>query len=161
MEYNIGNKVIVNEQPTNLLDRKNGDLTCWTQRKQDTIGKAGIITDKMFSEEINLFVYRIRFEGQYRTASSFYTADEISHYVEQKPQPHKNESDWVVETEVLSNVCVARIYRMEDGEKKEISRGHGHIIHEGDLGIVQAFSYAFKKAYEKINEGKVGGYFND
>lgn len=34
----------------------------------------------------------------------------------------------------------------------EIARGHGHVIHGGDLGIAQATSYAFRKIYEQILE---------
>ena len=52
--------------------------------------------------------------------------------------------------EVLENVVVGIMYEVKGDLKTEIVRGHGHIIHEGALGIAQAASYALKKAYEKL-----------
>ena len=40
-----------------------------------------------------------------------------------------------------------------DGE--EVTRGHGHIIHEGTVGWAQACSYAIKKAYENMDGAPV------
>lgn len=62
------------------------------------------------------------------------------------------------EFELLDNLVVAKLFETY-GEgspiKKELARGHGHIIHEGVKGIAQASSYALKKIYEKFNDGKV------
>ncbi|MBQ7873736.1 MAG: hypothetical protein IJ306_01045 [Oscillospiraceae bacterium] len=46
------------------------------------------------------------------------------------------------------NVVIAKM----NVNGKEIARGHGHVIHTGDLGIAQATSYAFKKIYDQIFE---------
>lgn len=43
------------------------------------------------------------------------------------------------------NVIIV-IIRDADGD--EITRGHGHIIHSGVFGEIQAFSWACKKAFE-------------
>lgn len=56
-----------------------------------------------------------------------------------------------VEIKILDEVVVGIIKK--DGE--EIHRGHGHRIHEGEDGIVQAISYAFKKCWESINGGTI------
>ena len=32
-------------------------------------------------------------------------------------------------------------------------RGHGHIIHEGAMGIAQASAYALKKIWQKMEGG--------
>lgn len=53
--------------------------------------------------------------------------------------------------EVCDNVVVGIMYEVKGDSKTEIVRGHGHIIHEGALGIAQAASYALKKAYEKLD----------
>ena len=55
------------------------------------------------------------------------------------------------EFDYLDNVVVARFYEVKGEEMTEIARGHGHIIHEGALGIAQASSYALKRIYQKIN----------
>ena len=50
--------------------------------------------------------------------------------------------------EYLENLVVARFYEgHEDGTQVEIGKGHGHIFHDGALGIAQAASYALKKLY--------------
>lgn len=60
---------------------------------------------------------------------------------------------WSIETEVAENVVIGVIYEVVDGQKVEMCRGHGHIIHEGAEGIAQACSYAYRKAFEKIDTG--------
>lgn len=45
-----------------------------------------------------------------------------------------------------------RVKDYEDGTSKEIGRGHGHIIHEGALGIAQATSYALYRLYKRLEE---------
>lgn len=52
--------------------------------------------------------------------------------------------------EVLDNVVVGAMFETVGNRKTEITRGHGHIIHEGSVGIAQAASYALKKAFENL-----------
>ena len=56
------------------------------------------------------------------------------------------------EVEILENVVVGIVYEMNGDNKIEVARGHGHIIHNGAEGIVQATSYAFKRAWMHITE---------
>ena len=60
-----------------------------------------------------------------------------------------------------NNVVVARLYETKDGEEKEIAKGHGHIIHEGAIGIAQASSYALKRIYEDLNGGHMRRYIGN
>lgn len=52
--------------------------------------------------------------------------------------------------EVLDNVVVGVMFETVGNRKTEITRGHGHLIHEGSVGIAQAASYALKKAFENL-----------
>ena len=61
------------------------------------------------------------------------------------------------EFEYLDNLVIAKFFVIKGTSKTEIARGHGHIIHEGALGIAQASSYALKKVYENMG----GTYKND
>jgi hypothetical protein len=54
------------------------------------------------------------------------------------------------EFDYLDNVVVARFYKIKGEEKTEITRGHGHIIHEGEIGVAQAASYALKRIYMNL-----------
>lgn len=47
-------------------------------------------------------------------------------------------------------VVVSMFEHHEGDESKFVARGHGHIIHDGALGIAQAASWALKKLYQKL-----------
>ena len=140
MEYNIGDIVTI-KQPESMQVRSCGDPTAWMKRKSTTAGKTAIIVDKMFSEAESKFFYRVRLEDEKVVRSSFFTDEDFV---------GESEDDYIIEANILDNVCVIVVYKQENGERKEVSRGHGHRIHEGELGIMQALSYAMKKAYDKI-----------
>ena len=116
-------------------------------RIRNTYGEAGEIVDRMYSEKEKEYYYSVTLDTRDPEETYLFSGDELQEEVEEELV------QYIVETEILNNVCTARVYKEEDGKKKEVCRGHGHIIHEGDLGIVQALSYAFKRAYEKINGG--------
>lgn len=59
------------------------------------------------------------------------------------------------EFEFLDDVVVAVLYEDWEIIKKEVARGHGHIIHEGVEGIAQAASYALKRIYYKISDKNI------
>jgi hypothetical protein len=104
-------------------------------------GEEGTVLDRMLSEKDQKYYYTIK-------AGSL-----TEHFVPEeklKAMPKEN-LNITAEIEILDNVVIGII--KNDG--KEIARGHGHRIHEGEQGIIQAISYAFKKAYEKVNGGTV------
>jgi hypothetical protein len=117
-----------------------------TVKTKDGVGQ---IIDKMYSEREIKFFYHVRLEGELFKRVKVYAGEEITSY---KDEPKE---EYTVETEILENVVVVKILKSEKDSsiREEVVRGHGHIIHEGDIGIVQALSYALKKAYEKINGG--------
>ena len=59
--------------------------------------------------------------------------------------------DYDLKLDITDNVVVAVLFK----KGKEIGRGHGHLIHSGNLGIAQAISYACKRIYQNM-----GGTFN-
>ena len=63
---------------------------------------------------------------------------------------------YTYEIEYLGNVVVARFYEVKDDIKTELAIGHGHIMHEGALGVAQAASYALKRIYTKFEEDTYG-----
>ena len=112
-------------------------------------GETGKIVDRMYSEKEKEYYYGVTYDSREEDEVLLAKGDELREVNE------TNGEDYEAEASLLNNVCVAIIYRKENGGKKEVSRGHGHIIHEGDLGVAQALSYAFKRAYEKLNNGKI------
>ena len=42
------------------------------------------------------------------------------------------------------------IGEVTEDSKSSLAKGHGHMIHEGELGVAQAASYACKRLYESL-----------
>lgn len=104
----------------------------------------GKVTDVLFSTKKGAYAYDIELDdGDEYTV----TEDEIEAY--EAPAEYSYEFDF------LEDVVVARFYEIRNGEKKELARGHGHLIHTGAVGVAQAASYALKKVLEKVNGGDV------
>jgi hypothetical protein len=112
------------------------------QKVRNSYGETGTIVDRMYSTREDKYFYSVKLDSR---------DEEVLYSSENLQKVEKPTCEYEMETKVLENLCCCIIYKTEDGQKKELCRGHGHIFHEGDLGIVQALSYAAKKAYEKFN----------
>jgi hypothetical protein len=108
-------------------------------------GEEGTVLDRMLSEKDQKYYYTIK-------AGSL--TENLVSEEKLKACPKEN-YDITVEIKILDNVVVGMINKEENGVKTEVARGHGHRIHEGSDGIIQAISYAFKKCWESINGGEV------
>jgi hypothetical protein len=138
-EFNIGDRVKLREYADIPTESRNqGMARC--------CGKVGTITDKLYSNCFDGYVYTIKFDDYDAPSKKLWSEDCFTHYIEPTITYH-------YEFDVLDNVVVARFYEVNGEEKTEIERGHGHIIHEGAKGIAQASAYALKKIYEKMNGG--------
>ena len=115
------------------------------QKVRNAYGETGTIVDRMYSEKEKAFVYSVSFDTRDPDEINILRSEGL------RVVEDKEDENYIIETEILENVCIAKILKEKDGIKKEICRGHGHRIHEGDYGIVQALSYAFKRAYQSIN----------
>lgn len=112
-------------------------------------GEKGTIIDKLYSESNNCYVYTIKFDNFEAVSHKKWRAELLDKYVEKQ-------TTYRYEVEIVDNVVIVILYEVDtDDVSTEIARGHGHIIHEGPLGVAQATSYASKKIYEKL-----GGYSN-
>ena len=136
--YNIGDRVVIRayeDIPSESRTRAMGRLC----------GKKGTITDKLYSECFDGFVYAIKFDDFELTSKKLWTEDCFNMLTE-IPVRYEYEFDY------LDNVVVAKFYEVKGDTKTEIERGHGHIIHEGALGIAQASAYALKKIWQKMED---------
>ena len=151
--FYIGDKVRIKTldeiSEDRITDRTRGDRTAWTKRKVETAGETGVIVDKMYSEATDINLYSVQIDGNGFVSAHFYCEDDLTPYVEEE------EVGYATETRILEKVVVGIIYEVRGDEYIEVTRGHGHIIHEGAFGIAQATSYAFKKAWEKMNGGNI------
>lgn len=59
-----------------------------------------------------------------------------------------------IKIDIANNVVIATLYESAGGAQKPIGKGHGHLIHEGEVGIAQAASYACMRLYKSIGGKK-------
>jgi hypothetical protein len=137
--YNIGDRVVIRAYEDTPVESR-------TKGMARLSGKKGTIVDKLYSECFDGFVYTIKFDEYEAPSKKMWTA-EMFYILNEIPVNYEYEFDY------LEDVVVAKLYEVNGDTKTEIERGHGHIIHEGALGIAQAASYALKKLYEKLNGG--------
>lgn len=103
----------------------------------------GVITDKMYSEARNMFLYTIKPDNGGKQISR--TEDDI--------EPFADDATYEIRTEIADNVVIVVLYETICGASREVCRGHGHIIRDGAEGIAQAMSYAAKRAFFAIDSG--------
>lgn len=103
--------------------------------------KEGFITDG-FATVLGKMVYEVELESGERI------------YCEESDFLNKQESAFRIEVEQADNVIIVRLL---DANGNEVARGHGHIIHEGALGIAQATSYASKRILADLDEKRPVG----
>lgn len=139
MEFKIGDRVKVKEYADIPEDYR-------TQGIARLSGDIGTVIDRLYSETEEGCLYIVHLEGYERPSKKLWSEECLDKYIEPSVE-------YKFEFEYLDNVVVAVFYELGEDTKTEIARGHGHIIHEGSLGIAQAASYALKKMYEKMNGG--------
>ena len=59
-----------------------------------------------------------------------------------------------IKIDIANNVVIATLYESAGGAQKPIGKGHGHLIHEGEVGIAKAASYACMRLYKSIGGKK-------
>ena len=133
-EFRIGDRVRVrdyNDIPTELQSKGIARMC----------GEIGTIEDVFYSEGKKCNLYVIQFDN-YTTSTKMWRAELLEEVNE--------DVSYGYEFDFCDNVVIAILYEYKEDSKTEIMRGHGHIIHEGAIGIAQAASYALKKIYYKM-----------
>lgn len=110
-----------------------------------TCGKEGEIVDMIWSRAKQVGLYRIRFDGNEKASRADYPEGSF------EVIPDIPKSSYGMELDYADNVVIAIFYEYQDEAKTELARAHGHIIHEGAIGIAQAVSFAAKRCYDKLS----------
>lgn len=139
-EYNIGQRVVI----------KKWDQIPAQLQTRDVVGLCGFeveVIDRLYSEAKQAYTYKLLLTGAKTIPTRLLPAEVLEPIVEKPLRSYVHEIDY------LEDVVVAKFYEVdENGNKTEIARGHGHIIHEGALGIAQAAGYALKRIRDKVEE---------
>jgi hypothetical protein len=108
-------------------------------------GKTGVINDKLYSNKLDDWMYTIKFDDNNVPYPKPLLGRDLERIDDNK--------EYRFEIFQAENVMVAVMYEIDGDTERELSRYHGHIMHEGLLGVVQAASYAMKKLYTNFNGG--------
>lgn len=101
----------------------------------------GIVSDIWHSLAQNNLMYAVDTEGGIR---GLYAEDQL------QPAPLPIEYTW--EAHIDGNVAVVTMNATQ-GEKTWVyARGHAHIIHDGEVGMAQAISYAARRMFESLDK---------
>lgn len=141
MEFNIGDRVRVR-------DRENLPEEMKTKGISRITGMDGVIIDKMWSGARGCTVYKPQLDG-FKVPSKVDYLEGSFDLISELEQ-----ATYTYEFEFAENLVIARLYELKSDSKKMIARGHGHIFHDGALGIAQAASYALKRIYKLLEEGE-------
>ena len=140
-EWNIGDQVKVIDREAIPADRRvkiaGGDPALWTAVKSRLAGMVGEVVDKLYSEKNGCYVYKLQLVGFDRVSHAQFVCEDLEDLPKSKLR---------FEVEIFENVVCARLY---DGDV-QLGIGHGHVFHEGALGVMQAGSYAMKRCYENM-----------
>lgn len=112
--------------------------------------KEGTVYDKLYSKKFDDYVYTICFDGSNYPDSTPHTEENLECVCT------ANDYRWEVFM-ADRNVVTAVLYETIDGVEREVARNHGHVIHSGIIGIAQAASFAMKRIYVGMNDGKLIG----
>lgn len=130
-EFNIGNRVRVRDYNDIPEEHR-------TQGISKMCGEIGTIEDVFYSESKKCNLYVIQFDN-YNKSTKLWRAELLEEV--------DDSVSYEYEFEYLEKVVVARLYEVTEDSKTEVAKGHGHIIHEGVIGIAQASAYALKRIY--------------
>lgn len=106
--------------------------------KAETIG---IVTDIWSSMAQDRTMYEVAYESN--GTKGLYAEDQL----ELAPIP----TEYTFETKIDGNVAVVAMIATQ-GEKSWVyARGHAHILHNGEVGLAQAISYAARRMFESLD----------
>lgn len=152
-EFQIGETVRIKNYDSIPQEKKSksayGDPSIITPRKSSLCGKNVEIVDRLYSEQFGSYIYRVKEQDADRPSRSEFTEDLL--------EPIDMSVKYVCEVDDGGNVIIATVYEEQNGERRQVAKGHGHMIHEGALGFTQALSYALKRAYQRLQDESSGG----
>ncbi len=124
------------------------DISCTTKfqigdrvkipAKTETIG---VVTDIWASMAHRRTMYEVAYESN--GTKGMYAEEQL----ELAPIP----AEYTFETKIDGNVAVVAMIATQGEKTRVYARGHAHILHNGEVGMAQAVSYAAKRMFESLD----------
>lgn len=105
-------------------------------------GIIGEVLNSIYSSRGDEWLYEVRIAGSMDDCTCNENSLELV--------PEKKDYSMEIKIDIANNVLVATLYESVGGVLKPLAKGHGHLIHEGEVGIAQAASYACNRLWKKI-----------
>lgn len=84
--------------------------------------------------------------------------DENGHiglYAEDQLEPAPVPIDYSFDARISGNVAVITMTATQGENSWVYARGHAHILHDGEVGLAQAVSYAARRMFESLDKKQV------
>ena len=101
----------------------------------------GKVTDVLYSASKDAYTYQVTNEED--------EVDELFSEDDLKVAPD-TEYSMDIKIDIAKNVLIATLYEVKGEQMRPICKGHGHLIHQGSVGIAQAASYACNRLWKTI-----------
>jgi hypothetical protein len=101
----------------------------------------------MYSERSDKYLYSIKYKGGAEEQDDLYEDDELQPYVEEKVE-------YELKTEISEGVVIFSCIEIRGDKRTLAARGHGHMLRNDLLGVLQAASWAARKAFTDLNGGE-------
>lgn len=136
------------EEPEPEPDEEPADVTCSTKfqigdrvkipAKAETIG---VVTDIWCSMAQERTLYEVSYESNGH--KGMYSENQL----ELAPLP----TEFSFEAHIDGNVAVVTMNATQGDKNWVYARGHAHILHDGEVGMAQAISFAAKRMFESLD----------
>jgi hypothetical protein len=73
-------------------------------------------------------------------------------FAEDQLEPAPLPTDYSFEAHIDGNVAVVTMNAKQGNRTWICARGHAHIIHDGEVGLAQAVSYAARRMFETLDK---------
>lgn len=109
-------------------------------------GSVAIIEDTMYSVKSGTYFYEIRYDGHEEVQDDLYPETALAPLPEEK-----SEYDFKLETS--EGLVIFSCFEQKGQHRALVARAHAHILRNDLLGMLQAASYAAKRAFTDLNGG--------
>ena len=100
----------------------------------------GKVTDVMYSAHKDDYTYEVTND---ENSTAFFVEDELK-LVETL-------TEYRFDVEISGNVAVITMTATQGLKTWVYARGHAHVLHDGEVGMAQAVSYAAKRMFESLD----------
>ena len=102
----------------------------------------GVVSDILERKATSTYLYEVTPDGRERPSNCLLKEEDLALITK--------DYSMTIQIDIAHNVLVASLFEKVGDDIVTLAKGHGHLIHEGELGIAQAASYACKRLYESL-----------